>query len=107
PNSAGPIAPQKTRISNFNQANFKSKPVSMEATVLDTTYQAIKLGPFPNKADAMGYYNLFMATPDLAGLNDAGYPAFAISTANFALFYKDKGVDAYTAFFSENYLQGQ
>ncbi|HNI03577.1 MAG TPA: hypothetical protein PL010_03020 [Flavobacteriales bacterium] len=107
PNSAGPIAPQKTRISNFNQANFKSKPVSMEATVLDTTYQAIKLGPFPNKADAMGYYNLFMATPDLAGLNDAGYPAFAISTANFAIFYKDKGVDAYTAFFSENYLQGQ
>lgn len=55
----------------------------------------------------MEYYNLFMATPILSGLNDAGYPTFAISTANFAVFYKDKDIDAYTSFFSDNYLQGQ
>ena len=107
PNSTGPVAPQKSRISDFNQANFRNKPVTIETNVLDTTYQAIKMGPFPNKAGAMEYYNLFMATPTLSGLNDAGHPTFAISAANFAVFYKDKGVDAYAAFFSENYLQGQ
>ena len=55
----------------------------------------------------MEYYNLFMATPTLSGLNDTGYATFAISAANFAVFYKDKDIDAYASFFSENYLQGQ
>ena len=107
PNADGAIDPQKTRISDFNQQNFPSQPMQVQASVLDDNFQIIKVGPFENKAKAMEYYNLFMATPTLSGLNDAGYATFAISTANFAVFYKDKDIDAYASFFSENYLQGQ
>ena len=107
PNADGAIEPQKTRISDFDQANFPSKPLQVQASVLDDNFQVIKIGPFESKAKAMEYYNLFMASPALAGLNDAGYATFAISAANFAVFYKDKDIDAYASFFSENYLQGQ
>ncbi len=107
PNAVGPVDPPKARISDFNQANFPSQPLQVDASVLDANNQIIKVGPFANKAKAMEYYNLFMATPTLSGLNDAGHVTFAISTANFATFYKDKDIDAYASFFSENYLQGQ
>ena len=107
PNADGAIDPQKARISDFNKANFTSQPMQVDASLLDGNFQVIKVGPFTNKAKAMEYYNLFMATPILSGLNDAGYPTFAISTANFAVFYKDKDIDAYASFFSDNYLQGQ
>ena len=107
PNADGTIDPQKVRISDFNRATFPSQPLQVDASVLDDNFQVIKVGPFANKAKAMEYYNLFMATPTLSGLNDAGYVTFAISTANFATFYKDKDIDAYASFFSENYLQGQ
>jgi tetratricopeptide (TPR) repeat protein len=107
PNADGAIDPQKTRISDFNHTNFANQPMQVEASILDDNFQVIKVGPFANKAKAMEYYNLFMATPTLSGLNDAGYATFAISAANFAVFYKDKDIDAYASFFSENYLQGQ
>jgi tetratricopeptide (TPR) repeat protein len=107
PNADGAIEPQKTRVSDFNQQNFSSQPMQVQASVLDDNFQIIKVGPFENKAKAMEYYNLFMATPTLSGLNDAGYATFAISSANFAVFYKDKDIDAYASFFSQNYLQGQ
>lgn len=107
PNADGSIEPQKTRISDFDQANFPSLPIQVQASLLDENYQAIKIGPFESKAKAMEYYNLFMATPTLSGLNDAGYPTFAISSSNFAVFYKDKDIDTYAAFFSDNYLQGE
>ncbi len=107
PNAEGSIEPQKVRISDFDQANFPGRPIQVQASVLDENYQVIKIGPFENKAKAMEYYNLFMATPTLTGLNDAGFITFAISMPNFAVFYKDKDIDAYAAFFSDNYLQGQ
>lgn len=107
PNADGAVEPQKVRISDFDQSNFPGKPLQVQASVLDGNFQVIKIGPFENKSKAMEYYNLFMATPTLSGLNDAGYATFAISAANFAVFYKDKDIDAYASFFSENYLQGQ
>ncbi len=107
PNADGAIDPQKTRISDFNHTNFGNQPMQVDASILDDNFQVIKVGPFANKAKAMEYYNLFMATPTLSGLNDTGYATFAISAANFAVFYKDKDIDAYASFFSENYLQGQ
>ncbi len=107
PNADGDVEPQKVRISDFNHTHFPSLPLQVQASVLDNNFQIVKIGPFENKAKAMEYYNLFTATPTLSGLNDAGYVTFAISTANFAIFYKDKDIDAYASFFSENYLQGQ
>ena len=107
PNADGSIEPQKTRISDFDQANFIGQPLQVQASVLDDNFQVLKIGPFESKAKAMEYYNLFMASPTLSGLNDAGYTTFAISAMNFAVFYKAKDIDAYASFFTENYLQGQ
>ena len=36
-----------------------------------------------------------------------GYPAFAISPANYAQLYRNKDVEGYSAFFLENYLERQ
>ena len=107
PNADGSIEPQKTRISDFDQTNFIGQSLQVQASVLDDNFQVLKIGPFENKAKAMEYYNLFMATPTLSGLNDAGYTTFAISAMNFGVFYKAKDIDAYASFFTENYLQGQ
>ena len=41
------------------------------------------------------------------GVNDQGHPVFAISPDNYTQLYKNKDVDAYAAFFTQNYLPGE
>lgn len=108
PVADGDVNGVKTKISNFDMANFRQASILVGATLMDANYQVIKMGTFPNKQKAMEYYGLFTANKtDLAGVNNQGYATFAISAANYATFYKSKDVDAYASFFTKNYLQGQ
>ena len=98
----------KSKISDFNQSNFRSLTFQVGNSLLGTDNQLIKVSPFPNKQKAMEYYALFIANQEqLVGVNDQGYATFAISATNYATFYKTKDVDAYASFFMANYLEGQ
>ncbi len=108
PNADGDIAPVKARISDFDQANYRTVPLQVSNSILDQDNQLVKVGTFPTKEKAMEYYGLFMADKTgLVGLNDQGYATFAISAANFTTFYKNKDIETYAQFFNANYLKGQ
>jgi hypothetical protein len=98
----------KTTISTFNQANLSSTPVEITSSFLDPQHQVVLLSFFESKAKAMEYYAMFTrGSEQLVGVNDQGYPAFAISQDNYSQLYKSKDVGGYTTFFTENYLDRQ
>lgn len=108
PNSAGDITTVKTRISDFNRRYFPGRNILIESTILDTEQQVVVLRLFDDKAAAMAYYQQFLSDVGmLSGINDQGHPIFAISPDNYAQLYKNKDVDAYAAFFTQNYLPKQ
>ncbi len=108
PDSAGPIASVKTAISNFNQRFFRNQPIEVKASIWDTRTQVVLIRLFQTKELAMTYYDTFKNNKgDLAGLNDQGFPLFAISSGNYQLFYVAKDADGYEDFFSRTYLDGK
>lgn len=108
PNSAGDISTVKTRISDFNRRYFPGRNILIENTILDAEQQVVVLRLFDDKASAMAYYQQFLSDVGmLGGINDQGHPIFAISPDNYAQLYKNKDVDAYAAFFTQNYLPKQ
>ena len=108
PNADGDINSTKVKISDFNQANYRSLIFQVGNSLLDMDNQIIKISPFESKQQAMEYYELFMANREqLVGVNDQSYATFAISAANYATFYKNKDIDAYASFFTTNYLEGE
>ena len=95
-------------ISDFNGAYFSHTPLQVNSSLLDGERRLMLATPLPSKAKAIEYHNLFVGNEDmLQGLADQGYPAFAISQANYAAFFKAKDVAGYQAFFLQNYLDGQ
>ena len=60
---------------------------------------------FQTKELAMTYYDMFKNNKgDLTGINDQGFPLFAISSDNYASFYVAKDSVGYREFFSRTYL---
>ncbi len=108
PNEDTDITTIRQTLSDFNSSHFPSVPLEVTSSFLDAGRQVVLLSPLPDKAKALEFHNLFAGNQDvLLGVNDMGYPAFAISTENYAVLYKSKDVEAYQAFFEENYLDGQ
>ncbi len=108
PNSGSDLNAIKLSISTFNRDYYPTTPVEITNSFLDTDHQVVLLSFFESKQKAMEYFALFSsANPGLVGINDQGYPAFPITTENYAQLFKSKDLDGYTAFFTENYLDGQ
>lgn len=108
PTADGDINPIKARISDFGLENFRTKSFQVTNSLLDQSFQIIKISPFANSTEAMAYYDLFIANrAQLGDLMDRGYTTFAISTANYAAFYRSKDVETYASFFRDTYLKGQ
>lgn len=93
-------------ISDFNSQMFSSSNLSISSVVLDNTHQAIMVKRFESKAKSLDYYNLLKGHPELfSNLQPGSYQVMTISTENYSLFYKDKKVAAYKAFFDKNILK--
>jgi hypothetical protein len=108
PNKGNDITAIKAKLSDFNQTFFRQPGMQITNSFLDADHQVVLLTFFDTKAKAMEFYSLFRGNKDvLAGINDQGHPAFAISPDNFSTLFKSKDVDGYAAFFSKNYLGGQ
>ncbi len=98
----------KLSISTFNRDYFPATPVEITNSFRDPQHQVVLLSPFESKEKAMEYFALFSSgNEQLAGINDQGYPAFAIGAENYAQLFRSKDVDGYTTFFSEKYLDHQ
>ncbi len=108
PDSAGLISTVKSTISDFNQRYFRNQPVEVKASIWDSKTQVVLIRLFQTKELAMAYYDTFKNNKDnLKGLNDQGFPLFAISSGNYQLFYVAKDADGYEDFFSRTYLDGK
>lgn len=108
PNKGTDMTSMKTRVSTFNQRYFAATPVELTSSFLDAGQQVMLMSGFPTKDLALEYHTLFNSgNEDLVGINDQAYPAFPITTANYAQLYKTKDVDGYMVFFTEHYLDHQ
>ncbi len=93
-------------ISDFNTQMFASQGLTISSFVLDPAHQVITVKKFDNKTSAMSYYNLLKSKPEIfMHLQPGSFQAMVISTENFTLFFKDKNVAAYKAFFDKNILK--
>ncbi|MCB0757141.1 MAG: tetratricopeptide repeat protein [Flavobacteriales bacterium] len=108
PDSAGPMSGITAQISDFNQRFFRNQPIEVKTSIWNPGSQVILIRLFETKELAMSYYDSFKNNKgDLAGINDQGFPLFAISSDNYQRFYVAKDPNGYEGFFSRNYLDGK
>ncbi len=108
PNKGNDINEIKTKLADFNTTFFRQPGMQITNSFLDADHQVILLTFFDTKEKSMEFYGLYRGDRDvLAGINDQGHPAFAISPDNYSTLYKNKDVEGYAAFFAKNYLGDQ
>ena len=109
PNEGNDISTVRSAISNFNQTYFLNTPLEvLPPTFLDPQNQIILINTLPNKMKAMEYHALFMGNQDLLqGINNMGFPCFAITPENYVTLFKSKDVAGYLEWFQQQYLDGQ
>jgi hypothetical protein len=82
---------------------FASSGLTINSMVLDNLHTLVLVKNFESSKKAMDYYNLMKAKGDIfANLVPGTFQVMVISTENFAMFFKDKNVDTYKAFFDAN-----
>ncbi len=108
PNEGNDVTTIKTTLSDFNAAYFGAVTLEVTSSLMGTDQHVVLVTPLADKTQAIEYHSLFTGNPDmLAGINDMGYPSFAISPENYALLYKSRDIAGYETFFQEKYLDGQ
>ena len=105
PDSAGPMSQVTARISDFNKRFFRTQSIEVKTSIWTPGTQVVLIRLFQTKELAMTYYDMFKNNKgDLAGINDQGFPLFAISSDNYPSFYVAKDSTGYREFFSRTYL---
>lgn len=108
PDSAGPMHRTTAAISDFNRRYFRNQSIEVKTSIWTPGTQVVLIRLFQTKELAMTYYNMFTKNKgDLSGINDQGFPLFAISSNNYQSFYVAKDSAGYADFFSRTYLDGK
>lgn len=103
-NGKGDINKFKTRLSDLNTQSFDLLQLNVSSVFLDMTHQLISVKTFDGKVKAMQYYNFMKDNKDaVKDLQPGTYQSFIISAENYPIFYKDKNVQDYQAFFTQNF----
>ncbi len=98
----------KVRISDFNKKYYSLVNLSITNILLDASTHFIMVGNFNTIDDAMDYYNAIIANEYVyANLTKDDYDGFVIAQENYPVFYKDKDLKKYLAFFRQNYFKEQ
>ena len=98
------INPLKVRISDFKKKYFRLQRLNIKSLMLDNQRTLITIGNFQDKAAADDFYMAFKNDKYvLSGLTSDEYQIFAISINNYPVFYREKNVKLYEAFFNEYY----
>ena len=103
-NGKGDINKFKTKLSDANEKSFSTKELTISSVFLDVAHQLVTVKSFVGKTEAMNYYNFFKDNKEtFADLIEGTFQSFIISAENYPTFYKDKNIQEYQKFFSENY----
>lgn len=103
-NGKGDINKFKTVISDLNGQSFELLDLSISSIFLDVTHQLISVKVFDGKTKAMDYYNFMKESKTaFADLQAGTYQSFVISSENYPIFYKEKNVQEYQTFFTQNF----
>jgi len=98
------ISALKVRISDFDKKYFGLKRLRVKSLMLNDQFTIITVGNFES-ADEAGNYLLAFKNDEyvLSGMENDEFKVFAISSSNYPIFYRDKGIEGYEAFFQEFY----
>jgi tetratricopeptide (TPR) repeat protein len=96
----------KTRFTDFNNKNHKIDDLSASSIMMGKKSHFLIVGSFPNAQKALLYYKEILKDEYvLPLLKEGSFQTFIISQKNYPIFYKDKDLDKYIAFFNKNYLK--
>ena len=98
----------KAKASDFNNAFYTSKRLKVTSNLIDRANQVVLTKSFRNSEEAMGYYEVFTSNrEDLIDINSSGYDLVVISNENYVTLFKNKDIQGYVKFFSEQYLSAK
>lgn len=103
-NGKGDINKFKIKLSDANSESFSMEDLTISSVFLDINHQLISVKTFDGKDKAMNYYSFYKDNKTVFSDLEAGtYQSFIISAENYSIFYKDKNVEEYQQFFSQNF----
>lgn len=104
-NGKGDLNLFKTKLSDLHQESFSTSDLHISNVFLDSGHQIITVKPFEGKAKAMDYLN-FMKNKErdvFKDLQPGSYQSFIISADNYTILYKEKNIEEYNQFFTQNF----
>lgn len=100
------LNPFKVKLSDYNLKYYSLENLNVNSMVLDNKHYMITVGNFNNSARAMDYFNAIILSDYVyADLKKGTFYNFVISTENYTVFFKEKGIEEYEKFFQKNYLK--
>lgn len=94
-----------TRVSDYLIRYHKLDNLSSVSRVFDDNYEMITVSMFSDCNQAMTFYeNAIINNYIYSGITEDDYIHFVISQENYPVFYKNKGIKAYSYFFEEKLL---
>ncbi len=97
----------KIKLSDINTEYYNLENLKVDYIMLDKDRNMVTVKSFGGKEKAMTYYNLITKDKKdiFATLDPTKIKTFVISSENFPVFYKDKNIGDYLAFFQEKLLK--
>jgi tetratricopeptide (TPR) repeat protein len=103
-NGKGDIDKFKTKLSDLNAESFSLDNLNISNVFLDMNHQLVSVKYFNGKAKAMDYYTFMKNKKEAFDMLEMGtYQSFIISAENYTTFYKEKNIDEYQQFFTQNF----
>lgn len=95
----------QVQVSDFNRRYFSTRGFKTSMIPLKDGSSMVIVSNVGYASKAMDYLGTFTNAEQVASLVKPNFPRFVISYDNYARFYKDQNVEAYLAFFNENYVK--
>jgi tetratricopeptide (TPR) repeat protein len=103
-NGKGDINKFKTTVSDLNSQSFSTEELHISNVFLNANLQLVTVKTFDGKEKAMNYYNFMKENKNaFKDLLPGTYQTIVISADNYTIFYKEKNIDEYKQFFSQNF----
>lgn len=103
-NGKGDINKFKEKLSDINSQTYSIQGLSVTSMFLDAAQQLVNVKTFKDQKTAMDYFTFMKSNAYLySDLQPGAYQSFIISSDNYVTFYKDKNVDEYQQFFTQNF----
>jgi tetratricopeptide (TPR) repeat protein len=104
-NGKGDLNKFKTKLSDLNQESFSTNDLHISNVFLDSEHQLVTVKTFDGKEKAMNYLN-FMKDKNRNAFKDlveGTYQTIIISAENYTILYKEKNLEEYNQFFTQNF----